>query len=119
MEAISGMLLIICPGIISDIWFPLTETSMASSISAGAFALGNAIGLFAPTLAVPGPVKTYNTTKYPQNWSSGSLGEAAVQEVTIQLVTLFTVQARVFIFIKYMFGPTCTKFDPYIIYIYR
>jgi len=35
------MLLIICPGIISDVWFPLSETSMASSISAGAFAMGN------------------------------------------------------------------------------
>ena len=51
------MFLFVSPGVVSDLWFPLSERALASGICAGGFAVGNLIGFFAPTLVIIGPVK--------------------------------------------------------------
>ena len=51
------MFLFVSPGVVSDVWFPLSETALASGICAGGFTVGNLIGFFAPTLVIIGPVK--------------------------------------------------------------
>ena len=57
LEGFAGISILTARGELTDIWFPLSEASISSSISSGSFALGNAVGFIMVPLAVPGPVQ--------------------------------------------------------------
>ena len=83
------------PAIVSAVWFPESELSIASAIAAGGLITGNALGYVVPPLIVQGPVDAFNGTDYPSDWASGDYPEteAAIEEVGAQLFLLFLIQA--------------------------
>ena len=56
MAAIANIFLFVSPGVLSDVWFPLSETALASGVCTGAFAVGNVLGYVWPSLGVHKPI---------------------------------------------------------------
>jgi hypothetical protein len=69
--------------------------AICTAIGTGAFALGNSLGFFLPTLIVKGPVISYGTQKYPIDWANPQYPQSqdAITEVGKQLFWLFLGQA--------------------------
>ena len=46
--SIGNIFMMVLPGVVSSVWFPQSEVSLASGIAYGSMALGNAIGYLLP-----------------------------------------------------------------------
>jgi len=115
LAAIANIFFFASPGVLSDVWFPLTETALASGVCVGAIIVGTYLGYIWPSLVVIGPVETYNGTTYPSNWSTGPAGTDAIEEVGHQLLVLFLGETALavicFLFVFFAF-PDRPKYPP-------
>jgi len=68
ISSFSNIFLFILPAVVSAVWFPESEVSIASAIAAGGLITGNALGYVVPPLIAVGPVDTY-PDGIPDNWA--------------------------------------------------
>ena len=94
IASLPNIILLVLPGVISAVWFPISELAVASAIATGSFALGNALGYYLPPLIIRGPVNAYGTTSYPSDWSNPNRTESeeALEEVGHQILWVFLGQ---------------------------